>query len=179
MPKHTISINRAPVLTLWAAVVAQRLGFHHDEALTLGRAVAGLNAQAKGRRLGIYKPHEDKPATVRKKEHAKQFWIEVCGRPVPARNTSQGIRAVAGEKVIEPKSVESYLEQKFGEQLTAARSAMSKLAKAFTPKEIANEAYPLYERFRPGIPEGVKGWGAKGILDLNLIASLAKKHDDF
>ena len=43
---NTISINRAPVLTLWAAVVAKRLGFDHDEALTLGKAVAGLNAQA-------------------------------------------------------------------------------------------------------------------------------------
>ena len=43
-----ISINRAPVLTLWVAVVAQRLGFDGDEALTLGKAVAGLYAQAKG-----------------------------------------------------------------------------------------------------------------------------------
>src|SRR5262245_24241278 len=50
--------NRAPVLMLWAAVVAQRLGFDEDEALTLGKALAGLNAQAKGRRLGIFKPHE-------------------------------------------------------------------------------------------------------------------------
>ncbi len=33
---HTIKVNRAPVLTLWAAVVAERLGFTHDEALTLG-----------------------------------------------------------------------------------------------------------------------------------------------
>ena len=42
MASRTISINRAPVLTLWAAVVAQRLGFEEDEALTLGKAVAGL-----------------------------------------------------------------------------------------------------------------------------------------
>src|ERR1700751_965268 len=48
MAHQTISINRAPVLTLWAAVVAQRLGFGEDEALTLGKAVAGLNAQAAG-----------------------------------------------------------------------------------------------------------------------------------
>ena len=54
--KKLISINRAPVLTLWAAIVAQRLGFNKNEALTLGRAVAGLNAQTKGRRLGIFKP---------------------------------------------------------------------------------------------------------------------------
>jgi len=41
-------VNRAPVLTLWAAVVAEVLGFKHAEALTLGRAVAGLNAYSKG-----------------------------------------------------------------------------------------------------------------------------------
>jgi hypothetical protein len=43
-PHATLQINRAPVLTLWAAVVAERLGFTWEEALTLGRAVAGLNA---------------------------------------------------------------------------------------------------------------------------------------
>ena len=48
----TITINRAPVLTLWAAVVAERLGYSRDEALTLGRAVAGMNAQSKAVHLG-------------------------------------------------------------------------------------------------------------------------------
>ena len=176
MPKHSISINRAPVLTLWAAVVAERLGFHQDEALTLGRAVAGLNAQAKGRRLGIYKPHEDRPATIRKKEHTEEIWIAVCGRSVPAKNTCEGVRAVSGDKTIDPKSVQTYLKQKFGDDLDATRTAMTKLAKAFSAKELADEAYPLYERFRPAIPEGVKGWGAKGVLDFNLIVSLANRH---
>ncbi len=46
--QRTIRINRAPVLTLWAAVVAERLGFGHHTARTLGRAVAGLNAYSKG-----------------------------------------------------------------------------------------------------------------------------------
>src|SRR5579859_1844794 len=97
MPTKTLSINRAPVLTLWAAVVAQRLGFDEDEALTLGKAVAGLNAQAKGRRLGIFKPHEEKPKEAReKKKRGEEFWMEVCGRPVPAKNTKDGIRAVKG-----------------------------------------------------------------------------------
>ena len=31
---RTLSINRAPVLTLWAAVVAERLGFEREEALS-------------------------------------------------------------------------------------------------------------------------------------------------
>ena len=42
MTTTTVSINRAPVLTLWAAVVAERLGFDEDEALSLGKALAGL-----------------------------------------------------------------------------------------------------------------------------------------
>src|SRR5436190_5557598 len=105
MASRTISINRAPVLTLWAAVVAQRLGFDEDESLTLGKAVAGLNAQAKGKRLGIFKPHEEKPTKARKKERGEEFWIEICGRPVPAKNTAAGIRAVIRDKEIEPDGV--------------------------------------------------------------------------
>jgi hypothetical protein len=49
----TIQINCAPVLTLWGAVVAQRLGFRWDEALTLGKALAGHNAYSKGASLGL------------------------------------------------------------------------------------------------------------------------------
>lgn len=56
-----VPVNRAPVLTLWAAVVAERLGFSREAALTLGRAVAGLNAQSKGLRLGIFAPEEGAP----------------------------------------------------------------------------------------------------------------------
>src|SRR5205809_6213706 len=102
LESETISINRAPVLTLWAAVVAQRLGFTEDEALSLGKAVAGLNAQAKGRRLGIFKPHEERATKARQKERGERFWIEVLGRPVPATNTEDGIRAVRGRDPIDP-----------------------------------------------------------------------------
>ena len=54
--RSSVMINRAPVLTLWAAVVAEILGFEYDEALTLGRAVAGLNACSKGVALGLFQP---------------------------------------------------------------------------------------------------------------------------
>src|SRR5947209_1493950 len=141
MAQKTISINRAPVLTLWAAVVAQRLGFDEDEALTLGKAVAGLNAQAKGRRLGIFKPHEEKPKKAREKERGERFLIEVLGRPVPATNTDDGIRAVRGSKPIDPDSVRRYLGDKFGDDLKAVRSAMQRLAKTNKPKELADHAY--------------------------------------
>jgi hypothetical protein len=171
----TISINRAPVLTLWAAVVARGLGFSENEALTLGRAVAGLNAQAKGRKLGIFKPHEEKPKRAREKGPGKRFLIEVCGRPVPATVTDEGIRAVRGRNSIDPDSVRRYLDDKFGDHLKAVRSAMRKLASAYKPGELAHAAYSLYERFRPDIPAGKKGWGARGTLDLALFELLAKE----
>jgi hypothetical protein len=170
----TVSVNRAPVLTLWASVVARRLGFDKDEALTLGRAVAGLNAYSKGRRLGLFKPEEEKPKKAREKEPGEAFRIDLCGRAVPARNTVDGVRATQRGKPIDPDSVERYLENKFGDDLKAVRSAMTKLAKAYQPRELAGKAYSLYEEFRPAIPEGQKGWGARGDLDPELIERLAK-----
>ena len=74
---------------------------------------------------------------------------------------------------IEAKSVERYLESKFGESLGSARAAMRDLAKAFRPEELRTNAFRLYEGFRPAIPDGVKGWDAIGKLDIDRIRSLA------
>jgi hypothetical protein len=51
---------------------------------------------------------------------------------------------------------------------------MQKLAKAYRPTELAEVAYPLYERFRPEIPARERGWGAAGDLDLDQIESTAR-----
>jgi hypothetical protein len=173
MNEHKILINRAPVLTLWAATVAERLGFDQGEALSLGKAVAGLNAQSKGQRLGIFKPAPQEVKKARARKRGEEFLVEICGRQVPATNTTDGVRAVIRNQPIEAESVERYLESKFGESLGTARSAMRNLAKAFRPEQLSKNAFSLYEGFRPAIPEGVTGWGAKGNLDIDRIRSLA------
>ena len=122
----------------------------------MGKAVAGLNAQSKGGRLGIFKPHEAKAKKAGEKERGERFWIEVLGRPVPATNTDDGIRAVRGSKPLDPDGVRRYLEDKFDDDLKAVRSAMQKLARAYKPQELAHAAYRGYERFRPSVPEGRK-----------------------
>lgn len=176
MAKAKIEINRAAVLTLWAAVVAERRGYDLQEALTLGRGLAGLNAQSKGRRLGIYaeKKDEAKGKATKPQASVKLQLVTILGRTVPAVRTAQGLRAVVGGTAIHPQSVQTYLEQKFGLHLTDVRTAMEKLAKAYTAAQLEAEAYALYEKFRPQIPEGKKGWGAKGELDLELVRSPAK-----
>ena len=170
-----ILINRAPVLTLWASVVAERLGFNHDEALSLGKAIAGLTAQSKGQRLGIFKPTPKELKKVREQERGEEFRVELLGRALPAVNTDQGVRAVVISKPIDPGGVERYLESKFLDALPDVRKAMTELATAFKPDELAQRGFGLYEQFRPVIPEGVQGWGAKGELDLGRISKLANQ----
>ncbi len=173
MSEQKIKINRAPVLTLWGQVVAERLGFNRDEALTLGKAVAGLNAQSKGQRLGIFQPAEEETQKARERKPQEVFYVELLGRSLPAVNTKEGVRAVTKDKPILPKSVERYLEGKFGEALPEVRRAMEELSASLPPRELARRAFSLYEQFRPEIPEGVKGWGAAGDLDLQTIRSMA------
>jgi hypothetical protein len=73
-----------------------------------GSAQVVFITQGKGRRLGIFKPHEAKEAPG--EERGGQFLIEVYGRPVPAANTKDGIRAVRGRNLIDPESLRRYLE---------------------------------------------------------------------
>jgi hypothetical protein len=172
-----ITINRAPVLTLWAAIVAERLGFTHEEALTLGRAVAGLNAYSKGRALGIFKPT---PKDVRAQREAKArskdvLQVALLHRAVPVVQTPEGLRALSKEKAVAPTSVTTYLSSKFGDALGPVSAALTALAHSRNPEELAAEAYSLYERFRPGIPAGESGWGAAGTLKLTTIYGLAKE----
>jgi hypothetical protein len=161
------------VLTLWAAVAAEVLGFEHDEALTLGRAVAGLNAYSKGVSLGLFQPTpkevKEQRRTMRKEETVT---IDLLHRAVPAKHTDEGLRALSGEGPIHPESVQKYLENKFGDALEDVSSAMLDLAKSLPPSQLAEKAYALYEKFRPEIPPGKKGWGASGKLDLDLIRKM-------
>ena len=97
--------------------------------------MAGLNAQSKGRRLGIFHPKEKPEEAQDAKAKAKgaEERVEVCGRGVLVKHTAKGLRAVAGGRAIEPSSVEGYLRRSFGDDLSAVRQAMTDLAKAYKP----------------------------------------------
>ena len=177
-PPASIEINRAPVLTLWAAVVAERLGYDRDEAATLGKALAGMNAASKARTLGLAKPAA-KPSPGKKAPapRTEPNRVELLGRLVPVVKTPRGIRAAEDGKPASAEAVHRYLDSRFGESLEAVREAMTLLARSRPRATLAGEAFSLYERFRPSIPAGVRGWGAKGVLDLGVIRGLASRSD--
>ena len=177
---NSIKINRAPVLTLWGVVVAERLGYDHEEALTLGKVLAGLNAQSKGRALGIYSAAEaeleaEKSKKTREHKAGQTVMVEVVGRMIPAVQTEHGLRAAVNGEEVDPKSVERYLEKKFGADLGEAQAALKALADTYPPQELKQRAFALYEKFRPQVPVGTRGWGAAGELNLEHIRDLAYK----
>jgi len=138
--KSWVMVNRAPVLTLWAAVV--------------GKVLEVKEQRQKMRR-------------------EETVTIDLLHRVVPAKHTDEGLRALSGESPIRPDSVQKYLESKFGDALDEVYKAMVDLAKSIELSRLAEKAYGLYEKFRPAIPPGKKGWGASGKLDLDLIRKMA------
>lgn len=167
-----MEINRAPVLTLWAVVVAERLGYPGDSALTLGKALAGLNAQTKGRALGIFEARETENVAKESPGLELEF-VELMGRSVPVTRGG-GYLALDKGRPMDPESARRYLDKKFGGELEPVMDAMRELAGSYDRKELRQAAFGLYEKFRPEIPQGPRGWGVKGELDVRRISRLVK-----
>jgi hypothetical protein len=171
-----IKINRAPFLTLWASVVATRLGYNPDEASTLGQAVAGLTAHSKGKRLGIYgESSEQKHRELEARRRgigAKT--VSFMGREVPCVDTEDGLRALKGADPVDPGYVDRYLRGKFKEHLDAVREKLTALAETYEPDELHQEAMNVYMRLRPNVPKGREGWGRAGLLDTDAIDRLIR-----
>jgi hypothetical protein len=170
-----IRINRAPVLTLWAAVVAEELGYPRSTALTLGKAIAGKGAVNKAKAIGLMKEQdeEDREERARARDAASDGAVFFMGKSVRVIKTKDGLAAEENGRPTSHETVEKYLTKKFGENLAPLRAAMVKLARSRKKKALAREAFRLYETFRPEIPKGAQGWGKAGVLDTEAIKKLS------
>jgi len=171
-----IKVNRAPFLTLWASVVARRLGYDEDEALTLGRAVAGLTAQSKGRRLGIYtqSPDEAREKIKARRDEIGAETISLMNRTIPCLRTPDGLRALSKASPVDPESVRAYLAGRFKEDLAFIESKLAELAATYEPEELDQVAMDVYVKLRPNVPVGREGWGKAGLFETDRVDALIR-----
>ena len=173
MTKATpIKVNRAPVLTLWAAVVAERLGHPPETALSLASAVAGTAARAKARWLGIAEKDHAKERAEAAPRASPDGTARLLGKAIRLAHDKDGVvLAEGGGKPAPAGPVRAYVAKAFGDRLAEVRKAMEDLAARHQPEELNQVGFRLYEHFRPEVPPDARGWGAKGVLDLEKIRS--------
>ncbi|GAA5996867.1 uncharacterized protein JCM10292_006051 [Rhodotorula paludigena] len=159
-------VNRAPVMTAWACIVAERLGFRRQEALSIAHVFTDLNATSKGVSLGIMSSD-----ALKVDVGPSQPFVEILGRRVPVLSTQHGEwRAISKGHVADPSKAFAYMRGAFRQQLGAVIGSMRLLADSFSPKELNDKGYALYLDFRPE----VDGWGKKGELRMSTILDLRR-----
>ena len=189
---QTILINRSPVLTLWATIVAQHL-FHLtlDEALSLGSAFASQTAKAKGEALGIFsssattptlarhdnnniKTEEDETPLQREDDGTTSTDdYQLMGKTVCTKRlhgTNGPVRAVVNDKLVDPHTAWRHLQKRFGTSLGYVMTQMDAACRVAGIEELSSTAYRYYMHIRPDIPSGTKGWGAHGHLETSKLS---------
>lgn len=116
----------------------------------------------------------DEARKVQREASAVPHHVNVLGRQLAVVEDKGGIRALEKDKTASPKAAASYVERAFGANLAAVRAAMEDLAGSLDPEELNRVGFRLYDVFRPEVPAGTKGWGAKGVLDLKRIQDAAR-----
>ena len=200
MRKSTV-VNRAPVMMAWACVVAERLGFSREEALSIGIYLTSpspspsscsfhlprkytasvyteMNAISKGVSLGLY---DKKRETDLKAAHANgsQPYVDLLGRRVPLYRSASGAwRAFtadvdnSGGGGGTPGAAYGYITRALRQTAPAVLGAMRLLAESYSdPMELNRVGFALYADFRPE----VTGWGKRGELKCEVLLALRKK----
>jgi hypothetical protein len=170
--KSEILINRAPVLELWAATVTAFLypKASWETSLSAGSAISTLCAISKGRSIGtIDKPDPSAAEKKKKQRHSENDQLdelEVMGFHLKLKDG----HVLVGDKP--KKANEQALVKKFGE--TAYKEAKKTFQDSLQlwsgqEEELNAQAFHHYEVFRPTVPKGQKGWGRKGVLNLQTV----------
>ncbi|KAG6873771.1 hypothetical protein C0995_011590 [Termitomyces sp. Mi166 len=167
--RKTTVINRAPLMTLWAMTVAERLGFRREEALSIASVYTEMNAMAKGVSLGIHQGGKEQGMEAVK--GGSQSYIELMGRRPLYRTQTQQWRALSDGTPVEPSSAFSYISRAFRQTIPHISGALKLLANSFDVEELNSSAWGLYAEFRPTVDR----WGARSEVKCSTILDLRKK----
>jgi len=163
-----VVVNRAPVMTAWATVVAERLNFKREEALSIASVYTEMNATSKGISLGMFGAGKNADYEV----GSAQPFVELMGRQVPVLKTEGGEwRGVTKGGAVEPEVAFGYMQRSFRQTIGSVIGGMRLLAEAFSPDELNREGFALYTQFRPN--SGGE-WGQRGEMRMSRIIALRR-----
>lgn len=175
-----ITINRAPVLDLWASCVAELVhpSLSWETCLSIGGAISTITAISKGRSIGTIEkpdPGEAHAKKEKRKEKAAQGGYDEIEVMSFHLNIDKDGHALVGGKP--KKASEETLRKKFGgDEYSKARDTFRNAVKKWKGREeeLDKQAFGFYEEFRPSIPPGQKGWGRKGQLRLQSVRDVVE-----
>ncbi|KAJ7904595.1 hypothetical protein B0H14DRAFT_2663580 [Mycena olivaceomarginata] len=168
--KSTV-VNRAPLMTAWSTLVAERLGFQREEALSIASVYTEMNAVSKGVSMGIYKPGTQFKRSTEAARGGSQPYVELLGRRIPLFKTQNSQwRALSNGTVVQPSTAFSYISRALRQTTPHIIGALRLLAESFTPQEINAKGWGLYAEFRPE----VQGWGDRAEVKCETILGLRK-----
>jgi len=166
-----ILINRAPVLEPWAATVTSFIypKLSWDTCLSAGNAISTLCAISKGRAIGAIERPDTSTGEQKRRQRSGDDQLdelEVMGFHLKLKDGYALVR----DKPKKPN--EAALEKKFGEAAyKQAKEAFQDALKSWSGREeeLDAQAFHHYEVFRPTVAKGQKGWGRKGVLNLQTV----------
>ncbi|KAG0709713.1 hypothetical protein DFH29DRAFT_885492 [Suillus ampliporus] len=166
--KSTV-VNRAPLMTAWATVVAERLGFERQEALSIASVYTEMNAISKGVSLGLF--DETRKKEIEPTKDSTQPYVDLLGRRPLYQTQNETWRALTNTSPALPSTAFSYISRAFRQTAPYVIGALRLLAESFPPPELNTKGFGLYAEFRPD----VDGWGKRGEVRCERILSLRKK----
>jgi len=166
----TTVVNRAPLMTAWATVVAERMGFQREEALSIANVYTEMNAISKGVSLGIFDASRNNGMEAARA--GSQPYVDIMGRRVPLyQMQSEKWRALSNNSPAQPGTAFSYISRAFRQTTSHVIGALRLLANSYGPQELNEKGFGLYAEFRPS----VEGWGGRGELRCDKILALRRK----
>ncbi|EJD53607.1 hypothetical protein AURDEDRAFT_95872 [Auricularia subglabra TFB-10046 SS5] len=166
---ESVITNRAPVMTAWAMIVGERMGFQREEALSIASAYTEMNAISKGVSIGVFNSSRGKGVELAKGE--AQPYVDLMGRRIPVLKTREDKwRALVKGEPVDPMDAHGYIKRTFRDAAPQVLGAMRLLAATFTVAELNDRGFGLYADFRPAAEK----WGARSEMRLANILALRR-----
>ncbi|KAL0070690.1 hypothetical protein AAF712_001911 [Marasmius tenuissimus] len=170
----SVVINRAPLMTLWATMVAERMGFKREEALTIASVYTEMNAISKGVSLGIFEEGKKRDSTLQA-EAPNLTSISSVEECTPLYQTQdEEWRALLHSTPAKPSAAFGYISRSFRQTTPHVAGSLRLLADSYSPNEINGKAWSLYVKFRPDVNE----WGKRSKVECSDILNLRKPVGD-